>query len=88
MQTPTPMQQAATSAGGLTKLAALLGLPCSRVGNWYSRGIPLEFAGNVENLTGVRAELSHPNVVWTRGPDGKVTGYHVPLVAPSSQAAA
>lgn len=36
--------------GGQTALAAQLGIASSRVGNWFSRGIPWEYRPEVANL--------------------------------------
>ena len=59
MSTTNPMQKAIDNAGGLTKLAASLGVMKQAVNNWRTRGRPpVMYALRIEQLTGVsRREL-------------------------------
>lgn len=77
-------------AGGPTAVAERVGLLQSAVSNWISRNrIPREHCATVEAMAGMRfAEQMHDDICWTRGTDGQITGYHVPvslLTGPTAQ---
>lgn len=53
---------------------------------WIARGrVPEEHCPGIERETGVRCERLRPDVFWTRGIDGVITGYHVPLRATANE---
>lgn len=62
------VNRAIKAAGGLYKLAALLGVSPQAVVNWRSRGVPLNKCAQVEAVTGgavTRTELRHDaHLIW------------------------
>lgn len=62
--TPNPLALAIDKAGGLSKVAAALGLSTSRLANWIKRGVPAENCPDVEGALGIRCELLRPDVNW------------------------
>lgn len=62
-------------------MAASMGLRQNVVSNWKARGqVPAEQCPAIEAATGVLCEELRPDLDWTRDEDGRVTGYHVPIV--------
>lgn len=61
-----PIKRAFEAAGGLTKLAAAIGVSPQRLGNWLARGVPAEHCPAIERATGgaVRCEELRPDVDW------------------------
>jgi DNA-binding transcriptional regulator YdaS (Cro superfamily) len=67
MDTSNPMARAVKAGGGLTKLAASLGVMKQAVHNWRMRGKPpVAYVLRIEELTGVsRRELCEDwTVIW------------------------
>jgi DNA-binding transcriptional regulator YdaS (Cro superfamily) len=72
MKTPNPhpgapaLRDAIEKAGGLTKLAELLGegTKSQTIANWMTRGVPLERCVLIEKVTGVRCEDLNPDIDW------------------------
>ena len=60
------MAVAVEFVGGVTKLAAMLGLSVQRVSNWRSRRVPAEYCPAIERATGgaVRCEQLRPDIDW------------------------
>lgn len=85
MDTNTLSQEALTAAiekaGGVTRLADMLGVGQSVVSNWRPRGVPAERCPAIEAITGVRCEQLRPDLNWTRDKSGNVTGHHVSVAA-------
>lgn len=84
----SPIEEAVRLAGGQTALAKALSTPDGTIRQghvwaWLNRDkkAPAEHCPAIENLTGVRVEHLRPDLNWTRGEDGKPTGYHVRLAA-------
>lgn len=66
------------SAGGVSKLAAALGVGQNVVSNWKKRGkVPAARCPHIEAATLIRCEDLRPDLDWMRDSDGVVTGYHV-----------
>jgi DNA-binding transcriptional regulator YdaS (Cro superfamily) len=96
MSTASPLIEAIKAAGGQSAAARLLGVSQSLIAQWVARDrdtearkgrpLPAEYCPALESATGVRCERLLPDVIWTRGQAGEVTGYHVPL-APTGRAA-
>lgn len=81
------LTEAIEAAGGVSKLAALLGARQSVVSNWRAREqVPADQCPAVEAATGVRCEALRPDLTWQRDPEGRVTGYVVSV--PSQEKAA
>jgi len=81
------LTKAIDKAGGVGKLATAIGTRQNVVSNWRSReSVPEEWCARIERHTGVRCEELRPDVTWTRGIDGLVTGYHVPVCSGSAAA--
>jgi len=60
------LQEAIGLAGGQTKLAEVLGVRQSAVGNWLSRGVPDDQCAAIEKATGVAVERLRPDLPWHR----------------------
>ena len=76
------LARAVKKAGGVGKLASLMGIGQSAVSNWIARkAVPEDKCAVIEALTGERCEDLRPDVDWTRDESGNVTGYHVRLAA-------
>ncbi len=60
------LQRAIDHAGGVSKLAGLLGVSVQRLSNWLDRGVPAERCPDIEHATGgaVRSEELRPDVRW------------------------
>lgn len=72
------LKEAISIAGGVGKLADLLGVRQSAVSNWKARGVvPAVRCPYIEAATTIRCEQLRPGLGWTRDSDGRVTGYHV-----------
>jgi DNA-binding transcriptional regulator YdaS (Cro superfamily) len=57
--------QAVLAAGGIRKLARLIGVATSTPSNWVIRGrVPAEHCPAIERETGVRCEVLRPDVPW------------------------
>lgn len=70
------------AAGGVGKLADLLGTRQNVVSNWRARGsVPHEWHPAIERHTGVRCEQFDPTVTWVRDAAGRVTHRVVPVGA-------
>lgn len=74
--------------GGQAALARLLDVSPQAVGQWLSevRPVPPERCPAIERHTGVRCEVLRPDLTWTRGTDGQVTGYHVSVSSDTAAA--
>jgi DNA-binding transcriptional regulator YdaS (Cro superfamily) len=46
------IEQAIRASGGVTVVAARLGVKVQRLCNWIERGVPLAYCGRVERATG------------------------------------
>lgn len=76
------LRQAIAVAGSQAKLAAKLGIRQPSIAEWLARGrTPIDRCMTIEALTGVRCEDLRPDVYWSRGPDGSVMAYTVPVRA-------
>lgn len=76
------LRRAIAVAGSQTKLAAKLGIRQPSIAEWLARNtVPIDRCTMIETLTGVRCEDLRPDVYWSRGPDGKVMAYTVPVAA-------
>lgn len=51
MSEKSPIERAADSVGGATKLAAILGVSLQVVGHWKARGVPIERCVAIERAT-------------------------------------
>jgi DNA-binding transcriptional regulator YdaS (Cro superfamily) len=60
-------------AGGVSKLAALLGLHQTVVSNWRSRGIPAKRCPEVERVTGVPRWVLLPDLFLPDAPINRIT---------------
>jgi DNA-binding transcriptional regulator YdaS (Cro superfamily) len=62
----TALREAIEKAGGMTKLAELLGegTKSQTIANWMTRGVPLERCVLIEKVTGVRCEDLNPEIDW------------------------
>jgi DNA-binding transcriptional regulator YdaS (Cro superfamily) len=60
------LHQAIDHCGGLTRLAAAIGVSPQRVSNWVERGVPAERCPDIERATAgaVRCEDLRPDVAW------------------------
>lgn len=83
-----PVEEAITRIGGLSRMAEALGIKPASVFRWRERGVPYDRCPAVESHTGVRCDELRPDVTWIRDADGVVTGYQVPVAAPTDQAEA
>lgn len=70
--------------GGQTALAKALKIDRSMVSQWVTGRKPIapRHCPVIEKMSGVRCEQLRPDLIWTRGNDGVVTGHHVPITAP------
>ena len=60
------LEEAISQAGGITKMAAALGLGSHNViAQWRRSGVPAKHAPDVEGLTGIPCERLCPNVNWS-----------------------
>ena len=80
-----------SNLGGQTALAKLLGsrIKQGHVYQWIKRGhAPLEHVPRIAEIPEAKTtpEKLAPDVLWIRGPDGKVTHYQV-KVGPNQEAA-
>jgi len=83
------LNTAIQTAGGVTKLADILGVRQNVVSNWRMREqVPEEYCAAIEIATGVRCEVLRPDLIWQRDDLGKVTGHFVPVPAPAAIKAA
>lgn len=72
MKTPNPhpgapaLRAAIKAAGGITKLAELLGdgTRSQTIANWMTRGVPLERCVIIQKVTGIRCEDLNPDIDW------------------------
>lgn len=82
----TPFQQVIQAVGSQRTLSGLLGVSEQAVSNWSKAGFPEDRCPAIEAASGIRCEVLRPDIDWTRGADGKVTGYHVAVTGhPSSR---
>lgn len=82
MDKRSALRQAIAVAGSQTKLAAKLGIRQPSIAEWLARNtVPIDRCTTIEALTGVRCEQLRPDVYWSRGPDGTVMAYTVPVRA-------
>jgi len=59
------LQEAIDRAGGISALAALIGVVASAPSMWKSRGrVPAEHCPAIERATGVACEKLRPDVPW------------------------
>lgn len=60
------LRQAIQKAGGITKLAELLGegTKSQTISNWMTRGVPLERCVLIQKVTGVPCEDLNPEIDW------------------------
>ena len=60
------LQRAIQHSGGLSRLAAALGVSPQRLSNWLERGVPAEQCPLIERATdgAVRCEELRPDVAW------------------------
>lgn len=92
MNDTTPIDAIAEAiriAGSQTELARRIRATQGLI-HHYVRGtrIPPERCIAIERETGVPCEQLRPDIRWTRGTDGQITGYHVPvslLTGPATQ---
>ena len=62
----TPLERAIEIAGGMTRMAASLGLSShSVVYQWRRTQVPAEKCPDIEQLTGVKCEQLRPDVSWS-----------------------
>lgn len=75
------LQLAIQRADGQTGLAKALGVRQGQVWCWINRDgrTPERHCPDIERLYGVPCEQLRPDIRWTRGTDGQITGYHVPV---------
>lgn len=72
------LELAISSAGGVSKLAAALGVSQSVVSNWKARGqVPADRCPAIEAVTTIPCEQLRPDLDWLRDEAGVVTGYCV-----------
>ncbi len=76
----SPFERACAVAGGITKLAALLGRPKQTVNHWRSR-VPVEACPQIERETGVTCEELRPDIAWKRTPEGMYWAINEPAKA-------
>jgi DNA-binding transcriptional regulator YdaS (Cro superfamily) len=79
----TPLDLAIEAAGGVGKLADLLGVRQNVVSNWRlpGRGVPRDWLPAIERATGIRCEQFDSSVTWMRDTAGRVTHCVVPVAA-------
>ncbi|CAH2910679.1 MAG: hypothetical protein CPSOU_1831 [uncultured Paraburkholderia sp.] len=60
------LRKAIEKAGGITKLAELLGdgTKSQTIANWMSRGVPLERCLLIQKVAGVPCEELNPEIDW------------------------
>lgn len=81
------LTEAIELAGGVGRLASLMGLRQNVVSNWKMREqVPPDQCPAIELATGVRCEALRNDVAWQRDDSGRVTGYVVPVPAPDKAA--
>lgn len=53
---PHPLDQAALIVGGRTELSKRLNVTPAAIGNWKSRGVPIEYCAEIELMTSARVK--------------------------------
>lgn len=78
-----PLDMAIEAAGGVGKLADLLGTKQNVISNWRlpGRGVPRDWLPAIERTTGIRCEQFDSSVTWMRDTAGRVTHCVVPVAA-------